>query len=323
MDMLKIENEYWKKGYKYIAGIDEAGRGPLAGPVVAACVIFDKKTIIEGIKDSKKLSIKKRSELFDVILKKALSVGVGIVESDIIDKVNILEATYIAFKKALGSIKIKADLVLIDGPRSNIKHYKVLHIINGDNLSQCIAAASIIAKVTRDNLMKEYDKIFNIYNFSSNKGYGTKYHCDILKQYKASLIHRKSFKIVGNNLPTIKYIENSYGFKTLGFQLGLLSYIQTNYKIIDTNININSDVIDCLLISTESQLLFVKFITTMNNAMYSNGKVYVSDYSIYLPYLSNYLEEKELSNNFKFNIISLSINTKNKPILKTLYNNEN
>ena len=159
MDMLKIEKEYWNKGIKFIAGIDEAGRGSLAGPVVAACVIFKPNQKIEGIKDSKKISEKKRINLYSEIYKKAIAVKIGIVDNDKIDEINILQATFLAMNKSLGGLDVKPEIVLVDGPKSNIKLFPVKHVINGDNLSQSIAAASIVAKVTRDNMMYEFDKI--------------------------------------------------------------------------------------------------------------------------------------------------------------------
>ena len=169
--MLEIENKYWSKGLKYVAGIDEAGRGPLAGPVIAACVIFKKCDRIEEIKDSKKLTDKKRNELFKIIYKKALGVGIGIVHESKIDEINILKATFLAMNKSIGQLSVNPEQILVDGPYSNVKIYPVEHVVNGDNLSQSIAAASIIAKVTRDHLMIEYDKIFPEYGLAENCGF--------------------------------------------------------------------------------------------------------------------------------------------------------
>ena len=231
MDMLSIEKKYWNKDIRNVAGIDEAGRGPLAGPVVAACVVFDVNVKIDDIKDSKKLTAKKRDLLFDTIYEKAKYVTVGIVHEDEIDRVNILQATYLAMKITLGKLDITPGVVLVDGPRSNIKHYKVKHVINGDNLSQSIAAASIIAKVTRDRMMKQYDIIFPEYKFSNHKGYGTKYHTDTIKDLKSTPIHRKSFKIVKSNLPSIDFVKNSYGFSVLGTKIVASEYIKKGYVI--------------------------------------------------------------------------------------------
>ena len=191
MDLLKIENKYWDKGISYIAGIDEAGRGPLAGPVVAVCVIFERNCVIEGVKDSKKISEKKRILLYKEIYEKALAVEVGIVDNEKIDDINILQATFLAMNKTLGRLSIKPEIVLVDGPKSNIKLYPVKHIINGDNLSQSIAAASIIAKVTRDNMMYEFDKVYPDYGFAKHKGYGTKFHIDVINKQNEYLQRRR------------------------------------------------------------------------------------------------------------------------------------
>ena len=187
------ENEGYSKGYLYIGGIDEAGRGPLAGPVVASVVVFKPNTKIEGINDSKKLSEAKREELFDRIKEEALDYGIGIVNNEDIDKYNILNATYMAMKKALNCLKNTPDYLLIDAatiPGIDI-HQKP--IIKGDSKSISIAAASILAKVTRDNIMYQYDEIFPEYGFKSHKGYGTKEHYEAIEKYGITRIHRKSF----------------------------------------------------------------------------------------------------------------------------------
>ena len=160
MDMLEFERKYWNFDYHKIAGIDEAGRGPLAGPVVASAVIFPKDISLPEVTDSKKISEKKRERLFHDIYTKALSIGIGIVHEDEIDNKNILQATYLAMRQAIGKLSIKPDIVLIDGNKADIKHYKQKNIINGDQKSLSIAAASIIAKVTRDQIMRQYDIIF-------------------------------------------------------------------------------------------------------------------------------------------------------------------
>ena len=198
MDLIKYEKKYWDEGFQKIVGIDEAGRGPLAGPVVAASVILKPYEIIEGVKDSKKLSSKKRRDLFNQIYEKALSVGVGIVDEDIIDEINILKATFLAMKKSLGNLNLKPDKVLIDGPYSDITIYPTDYIVNGDNISQSIAAASIIAKVTRDEIMYEYDKIFPDYKFINHKGYGTKYHKEKLFLSGPTQFHRMTFRPMKN-----------------------------------------------------------------------------------------------------------------------------
>ena len=187
------ENEGYSKGYLYIGGIDEAGRGPLAGPVVASVVVFKQNTTIEGINDSKKLSEAKREELFDIIKEQAIDYGIGIVNNEEIDEINILNATYLAMKKALNCLKNTPDYLLIDAatiPGINIDQKP---IIKGDSKSISIAAASILAKVTRDNIMYQYDEMFPEYGFKSHKGYGTKEHYEAIEKYGITRIHRKSF----------------------------------------------------------------------------------------------------------------------------------
>lgn len=179
--------------YEYICGIDEVGRGPLAGPVIAATVILPKDCNILYINDSKQLSEKKREELYDEIISKAIAFGVGSVPPNQIDEINILQATYEAMRKAISNLPIKPDILLNDAVTIPEVDIKQVPIIKGDAKSISIAAASIVAKVTRDRLMVAYDKIFPQYNFAGNKGYGCPKHIEALKQYGPTPIHRKSF----------------------------------------------------------------------------------------------------------------------------------
>ncbi|CAH2212965.1 ribonuclease HII [Tepidibacter aestuarii] len=189
----EFERWSYENGYTYIGGIDEAGRGPLAGPVVAAVVVFDKDVDIKYINDSKKLSEEKRNELFETIKNEALDYGIGIVDNGKIDEINILNATYLAMKKAINNLKNKPDCLLIDAvtiPNIDIAQKA---IIKGDSKSISIAAASILAKVTRDKLMYEYDDKYSEYGFSKHKGYGTKEHYEAIKNQGITPIHRRSF----------------------------------------------------------------------------------------------------------------------------------
>ncbi len=191
-EQLKV---YEKKyaAFGYVCGIDEAGRGPLAGPVVAGAVILPPDCQILYINDSKKLSAKKREELYPVIMEKAVAVGVGMVSPQRIDEINILQATYEAMREAIHNLSVEPDILLNDAVTIPEVAIQQVPIIKGDAKSISIGAASIIAKVTRDRLMEEYDKILPEYGFASNKGYGTKAHIEALKTYGATPIHRRSF----------------------------------------------------------------------------------------------------------------------------------
>ena len=191
--MLEIEDSLYQRGYKLVCGVDEAGRGPLCGPVVAAAVILNKDEMIEGVNDSKKLSEKKRENLYDIITKKAIAVGVGISDVDIIEDINILNATKLAMKQAINNLKINPDFVLIDGNQMIDIDIDAQTVVSGDAKSESVAAASIIAKVTRDRLLKDYDKKYPEYGFAKHKGYGTKAHIEAIKKYGLTPIHRKSF----------------------------------------------------------------------------------------------------------------------------------
>ena len=190
-NLKKYEKEY--AGYTYICGIDEVGRGPLAGPVVAGAVILPKDCNILYINDSKQLSEKKREELYDEIMEKAVSVGVGYATPQRIDEINILQATYEAMRQAVNKLSVCPDILLNDAVRIPGLSMQQVPIVKGDAKSVSIAAASIIAKVTRDRLMMEYDKAMPQYHFAANKGYGSAEHIEALAVYGASPIHRRSF----------------------------------------------------------------------------------------------------------------------------------
>ena len=190
-NLKKYEKEY--DNYLYICGIDEVGRGPLAGPVVAGAVILPKDCDILYINDSKKLSAAKREELYDEIMEKAVSVGLGLVSPERIDEINILQATYEAMREAISKLNPQPDLLLNDAVTIPGLSMKQVPIIKGDAKSISIGAASIIAKVTRDRLMEEYDHMFPEYGFASNKGYGSAEHIKAIKEFGPTPIHRKSF----------------------------------------------------------------------------------------------------------------------------------
>lgn len=200
VNMWEIENSYYSDEIQMICGVDEAGRGPLAGPVCAAAVILPKNLEIPGLTDSKKLTDKKRRELFPLIQEQAVAYGIGFATEQEIDEINILQATFLAMQRALDQLTVKPDLALIDGNREKEFGIPVKTVVKGDSLSANIAAASILAKVTRDNLMVELAKEYPQYGFEIHKGYGTKAHYGALREFGASPIHRMTFlkKFYGN-----------------------------------------------------------------------------------------------------------------------------
>ncbi len=221
-----------------IAGVDEAGRGPLAGPVVAAAVILNPERPIPGLRDSKKLSPKRRDQFYDIIMKNAVAVGVGISDVKRIDKDNILNATYRAMQMALGRLGTKPDLALIDGHALPHQIIPNKGVIKGDDKIDCIRAASIIAKVTRDRIMLDYDIIFPEYGFRQHKGYGTAQHMEALAKWKASPIHRKSFQPVKNQLRPLSWYSENKKVGWLGEKLAALYLQKKGYKMVKMNENI-------------------------------------------------------------------------------------
>ena len=209
VDLLNYENNLYSSGINYIAGVDEVGRGPLIGPVVACACILPVNFYHKDIKDSKKLSEKKREEMYKIIKENAISIGLGIVSEKVIDEVNIYEATKIAMKEAIKNLNITPEHVLIDAMKLEL-NIPSTSIIKGDAKSESIAAASIIAKVTRDHMLDEMDKEYPMYDLKNNKGYGTKKHLEALQTYGPCKYHRVSYSPVRNalNEKNTKTIEN-------------------------------------------------------------------------------------------------------------------
>lgn len=205
VDLYKYEKELWKQGIHLVAGMDEVGRGPLIGPVVTACVILPKDFVLEGLTDSKKLSEKKREEFYDYIMEHAISVGIGMMDEKVIDEVNIYEATKLAMYQAVEKSKVKPEHVLIDAMKLDKLEMPSTSIIKGDAKSISIAAASVIAKVTRDRMMIELDKKYPMYGFKSHKGYPTKKHIEAIKEYGLIDGYRKTFKPISE---MVKELEN-------------------------------------------------------------------------------------------------------------------
>lgn len=193
VNMWEIEDSLFKDGFQLICGVDEAGRGPLAGPVCAAAVILPANLEIAGLNDSKKLSDKKRRELYPIIMDQAIAYGIGFADHQEIDQINILQATYLAMERAIDALRIKPELALIDGNRAKDFGIPVKTVVHGDSLSASIAAASVLAKVTRDDLMLKMAEEYPQYGFEIHKGYGTKAHYEALASYGPCPIHRMTF----------------------------------------------------------------------------------------------------------------------------------
>lgn len=208
MELLEFDREYRSKSAGLLCGVDEAGRGPLAGPVCAAAVILPDDVELPGLNDSKKLTDKKRRELYDIITEQALSWSVALVDEKTIDEINILQATFRAMEQAVAGLTMTPDLVLVDGNREPPLPMKTECVVGGDGKSASIAAASILAKVTRDRLMEELDETYPQYGFAVHKGYGTKRHYEALRTYGPSPIHRQTF--------LKKFYEKNQSAGTLG-----------------------------------------------------------------------------------------------------------
>ena len=193
VDLWRYEREAFAEGFAVVCGVDEAGRGPLAGPVCAAAVILPRETVIDGLNDSKKLPDKKRRELYDIITERAVTYGIAFASEQEIDEVNILQATFLAMERAMEKLSVRPQLALIDGNRAKDFGLPVRTIVSGDALSASIAAASILAKVTRDRLMEELDGEYPQYGIAVHKGYGTKRHYEALRAFGPCPIHRRTF----------------------------------------------------------------------------------------------------------------------------------
>ena len=300
--MLEYEQKLWSSNIRYIAGIDEAGRGPLAGPVVAASVIFPDNIYLPEVNDSKKISEKKRERLFDDIYNNAISIGVGISYEDYIEENNILNATYNAMRISVGNLSVRPDVLLVDGNQADIKHYKQINIISGDNKSISIAAASIIAKVTRDRIMKQYDIIFPEYGFAKHKGYGTKQHINLIYSFKASPVHRKTFNPVSNYLPTFRYYKENMLIDKLGTQIVAIKMIQDRYEILDFNLDVGEEgqIID-IISKYKDIIYFTQVYTIVNNNIDYDFTKEIKDADRVHNAMQIYMINNNLSSRAKYN----------------------
>lgn len=261
-EILTYERGLWEAGYDLIAGIDEVGRGPLAGPVVAAAVILPKECKIEGVNDSKKLSAKKREELYDIILEKAVSYGIGIVSNERIDEINILQATYEAMREALSQLKPKADYILADAVTIPMVSTPQRGIVKGDAKSMSIGAASIVAKVYRDRLMEAYDEVYPGYGFASNKGYGAAEHIEGIKRQGITPIHRKTF--VKNFLPQDGETTTDKGQR--GEAIAAKQMEKMGYEILERNYHALKGEID-IIAKKDNYIVFTEVKYRKNEEM--------------------------------------------------------
>lgn len=221
-----------------VAGIDEAGRGPLAGPVVAAAVILDPEHPVEGLADSKRLTAKRRAALYEVILDRALAVGIGESQREEIDRRNIFQATIAAMQRAVDALTQRPDHLLIDGKNIRLDHPSQETVVDGDETVPAISAASIVAKVHRDRIMEEYHKVYPEYGFDRHKGYGTKAHLQALAAHGACPIHRQSFRPVRQHLPQWRQLKNRATLGQLGERLAATYLIENGYTIRDLNYHV-------------------------------------------------------------------------------------
>ena len=245
----------------FVAGVDEVGRGPLAGPVVAAAVVLPEKHEIEGLMDSKKLTKKKREILYPIILAKALGTGIGIVSVQKIDEINIREATFLAMERALKNLPMVPHSALIDGESLKSQIIPNKGIIKGDDKIDSIKAASIIAKVTRDRIMFQYGKIFPEYGFEQNSGYGTKVHMEALHKYKSTPIHRRTFSPVKKAMPTIKWLYENNRIQWMCEKLAALYLMENNFEIKKVNHkNFSNNGLNISAISPDNQIVLFKVV---------------------------------------------------------------
>tara|TARA_Y100001934_G_scaffold277411_1_gene376146 strand:+ start:161 stop:1093 length:933 start_codon:yes stop_codon:yes gene_type:complete len=291
---------------KIIAGVDEVGRGPLAGPVIAAAVILPKNHTIIGLKDSKKLSKARRSNLFPLIYEQAISVGLGKIDVKTIDQINIREATLKAMELALNNLSIVPHKALIDGYGLDDNIIPNEGIIGGDDKIDSIKAASIIAKVTRDRIMEDYSIIFPEYGFETHSGYGTKKHMEALNKYRATPIHRRSFKPVKHSMPTIKWLLSNNRISWIGIKLAALYIKDKRMEVIQLEWRNNSGGYIDIIAKENNRLIFFD-VRTIYKQKYQNRNEIIDSERInrLLSSINYYCIEKSLESNFRIDTISV------------------
>ena len=295
--MLEFESKYWKHGCNYIAGVDEVGRGPLCGPVVAASVILPKDIDIPGLTDSKKLTPKKRDMLYLEIKKKASHIGLGIIHEDRIDDINILEATMEAMRAAVNDMEANPEVLLVDGNMKPLTNIHQESIIKGDSKSLSIAAASVVAKVTRDRMMGQYGMVYPGYGLERNMGYGTKEHIDALKNIFSTPIHRKSFNPVTSYLPRLKDIKDPIKLKR---QIAATDLIKKGHVILDVKHAPSN--LDILTREGDSLHAFTLSEDATSEEVEREARISLSS-------------EKDISSSLNISVISVEF-SKSKPIIK-------
>ena len=297
---------------KVICGVDEVGRGPLAGPVVAAAVILQKDHGIIGLNDSKKLTPKKRESLYQEIKNKSISFGLGCVGIEVIDKINIRNATHLAMERAINKLKLIPEKILIDGrevPKSIINGESIL---KGDTKIEEIMAASIVAKVSRDKMMVNYSIIFPEYGFEKHKGYGTKMHMQAIKENMATPIHRKSFNPVRKYLPTLSWLKENKKIRWMAQKLSALHLQEINYTINTIDVVIDNRVLVDLIAYKDEINVFV-FINLVNDPSYdiNLNSTIKTDQSI-KETISNFIIENNMITGRHWRIDTLNVDLFNK-----------
>jgi len=299
-----------------IAGVDEVGRGPLAGPVLAAAVILPNDHTIKGLRDSKKLSKLQREKLFPIIQEQALGIGIGLVDVKTIDEINIREATLKAMQIALGNLPIKPDKALIDGHPLKNQIIPNEGIVGGDDLIDSIKAASIIAKVTRDKMMADYGRIFPEYGFEKHNGYGTEFHMKALDEHGATPIHRRSFKPVMHKMPTLTWLSEQKRIGWMGEKLAALYLKGKGLEILEMNRNCPPHGEIDIIARDDDEIVFVEVKTAFKtnpdllDEKVDKDKLKKISHAIY-----QYQKETEQIDDIRIDCISVILQKK-KPIIK-------